>query len=78
MGQREILKFLEEQYKINPKKEFTSTEVASSLNKSPGSCSLLLKKLRRYNEVEYRKSNSRGRGFYYYKHTPEKDHDLSL
>jgi hypothetical protein len=74
MGQGDVLEFLEKQFKKNPQRFFTEREISESLEMD--SCSFLLKKLRKRNEVEYFKGsdpNSKGRNLYLYKHKPEKD-----
>ena len=72
MGQQEIMEFLEEQYKIDSEKYFTQKEISKAVGNSPGSCSTCLKKLRKYNEVEYHIGTSiGGKKPYYYRHKLE-------
>jgi len=74
MGQEEILNFLRKQYNKDPEREFTSDEISDHLRKTVGSCSVVLRTLRKHNEVEYRRGlNPSGGGMppYYYKHKVE-------
>lgn len=68
MGQEEILHFLEEMFKINPNKFFTTKEIREGIYKLRGrkpsidSVRDCLIRLRKYKEIEfYRK----GRTYYY-------------
>jgi len=67
MGQSEILKFLKDQYKINPERTFTSKEIEQALGKS---ASRPLMQLRKHNEVVYYKDGSR---HYQYSHKTDED-----
>jgi DNA-binding MarR family transcriptional regulator len=50
MGQRKILEFLEK----NPDREFRMSYIAGVLDITIGSCSASFKKLREYDEVDFR------------------------
>jgi len=55
MGQRDVLEFLEKQYDMNSGKEFKRKEIAKHLKMGPDSLAIVLGKLRKNNEVEYRR-----------------------
>jgi hypothetical protein len=56
MGQQEVYDFL----KAHPNKWFTSKEISEGICISIGSTTVCLKKLRKYNEVQYKATGNRG------------------
>jgi hypothetical protein len=69
MGQDEILHFLESQYKADPKRYFTATEITQAL--MYGSCATPLRALRKHGEVDYRTRNGCA-DWFEYRHKPER------
>jgi predicted transcriptional regulator len=74
MPQDEILEFLEKQYKIDTKKEFTKLQIAKALGRSISSTSRCLKRLFDYDDVKHRQGPPPHNGGWptlYYQHKEE-------
>ena len=56
MGQQEICDFLEE----NPDEWYSTRDLSEAIDKSIGSVTVCLKKLRENNEVDYKPSGKKG------------------
>jgi len=54
MGQAEVADFLEGEFKTNPDKYFTASEMAEALGTTSKNVRVSLRCLRRYGEVEFR------------------------
>ncbi len=72
MGQEDIVKILEIEYRKDPDKFLSRKEIAERLGKNPGKygCSFLnkpLRRLRKNDEIEYKKSNPHGGYIYRFK-----------
>jgi predicted transcriptional regulator len=61
MGQEEVYRFL----KNNPKEWFSSKEISAATERSVGSVTVCLKKLRNRNDIQYKRKTDRKHRYLY-------------